>query len=104
MTKPTLDEELQKFKAIVRQIMRREATEERAKWSTMEARNKLPRLAKLGITAHQPGVAAYCKRNKEERQIVIESLPIQKVGSNPKAMKLFHEFKARDVETNMKQQ
>ena len=84
--------------------MRHEATEEQAKWFTMEARSKLRRLSKLGIIAHQPGVAAYCKTNEEERQVITESLLIQKVGSNPKSMKLYHELKARESEAKRNQQ
>ena len=104
MVKPTLDEELKKFKAIIRQIMRHEATDEQAKWFTMEARNKLRRLAKLGITAHQPGVAAYCKTSEEERLKITESLLIQKVGSSPKATKLYYDMKARGNEAKRQQQ
>ena len=53
------------------------------------SKEQIRRLAKLGITAHQPGAAAYCKTSEEERLKITESLLIQKVGSNPKAMKLY---------------
>ena len=80
---PTLDEELKSFKAIVRYIMRHEA----------EGRNRLRRLAKLGIIGHQPAIVAYCKVSMEERDTIIERLLKQKVGSNPKRMKTYYEYK-----------
>ena len=61
----------------------------------MDARNELRRLAKLGITGHQPAIAAYCQVNEEERQDTIEAILKQKVGNNSKAEKTHKEFKAR---------
>ena len=53
---------------------------------------KLRRLASLAILAHQPVVAAYCKVTDNEREAIIESLVLQKVGSNPKHMKIFKDM------------
>ena len=47
--KPTLDEELAKFKAIVRHITKHEANHQQAEWFKAESRLKLRRLASLGI-------------------------------------------------------
>ena len=51
------------------------------------------RLPGLGTLAHQPAIAAYCKVTKQERDTIIESLLMQKVGSNPKMMKQFKEMR-----------
>ena len=93
MSMPTLDEELKSFKAIVRHIMRREADSEQSKWFKAEGRNRLRRLAKLGIIGHQLAIVAYCKVSKEERDVIIENLLKQKVGSSPKTMKIFDDYK-----------
>ena len=88
---PTLDEELKSFKAIVRHIMRHEVENEQSKWFKAEGRNRLRRLAKLGIIGHQLAIVAYCKVSMEERDTIIECLLKQKVGSNPKNMKIYVE-------------
>ena len=87
--KLTLEEELAKFKAIVRHIARHEANHQKGDRFKVESRNKLGKLADLGIGAHQPAVAAYCKVSDKERETFIGSLLTQKVGSNHKNMKIF---------------
>ena len=62
----------------------------------MDSRAKLRRLAKLGVTGHQPAIAAYCRVTERERQAIIEAILKQKVGSNPKSTKAYMEFKARE--------
>ena len=95
VVRPTLDMELKTFKVVVRQITRHETSHQQAKWFTMEGRTKLRRLAKLGITGHQPAIAAYCKVDEGERQEITEAILKQKVGNNLKAEKNHQEFKAR---------
>ena len=95
VVKPTLDMELHTFKAIIRQIARHETTQQQAKWFTMESKTKLGGLAKLGITGHQPAIAAYCKVDDCEKQEITEAILKQKVGSNSKAENTYKEFKAR---------
>ena len=79
--------ELTTFKAVVRHITQHQTSHLQAKRFTMEARYELRRLAKLGITGHQPAIAAYCKANEEERQDAIEAILKQKVGNNSKEEK-----------------
>lgn len=91
--KPTLEEELAKFKPIVRHITRHEANHQQGNWFKAEGRSKLRRLANPGILVHQQAVVAYCKVPDTERDTIIESLLTQKVGSNPKHMKIFKEMR-----------
>ena len=58
-----------------------------------ESRVDLRRLAGLGTLAHQPAIDAYCSVTEHERNLIIESLLMQKVGSNPKAMKQYKEVR-----------
>ena len=48
-------------------------------------------MAALGTLARQPAIAAHCMALADERDTIIESLLMQKVGSNPKAMKQYKE-------------
>ena len=64
----------------------------------MDDRKKLRRLARLGITGHQPSIAAHCKMSESEREVVIASLLQQKVGSNPKVMKQYSEYRKKEQE------
>ena len=96
--KPSLEEELAKFKAIVRHITRHEANHQQGNGFKAESRSKLRRLANLGILAHQPAVVAYCKVSDIERETILESLLTPKVGSNPKIMKIFKEMRKTNEE------
>ena len=58
----------------------------------VENRKKLRRRAKLGILAHQPAVATYCRVTESERETIIENLLKQKVGCNPKSVEVFHDM------------
>ena len=88
-----------KLKAIVRHIARHEAHHNQSNRYKAESRSRLRRLANLGTLAHQPAIAAYCKVADSERETVIENLLMQKMGSNPKHMKIFKEIrKAKDEE------
>ena len=49
MSKPTLDEELKTFKAIVRHITKYEIEPKTARWFTADNRPSLRRLGNLGI-------------------------------------------------------
>ena len=89
--KPTLDEEIKSIKPIVRHIMRHETAVDQSKSFHAGSKNRLRRFAKLGLLAHQPAIAAYCKVIEEERGVIIESLLQQKVGSKPKSMKVYHD-------------
>ena len=93
--KPSLAEELSRFKAIFRHITRHETKQEQTSWFRMEERPNLRRLAPLGVEGHQPAIAAYVSMTVEERMQVTRNILMQKVGSNPKAMKIYDEHLAR---------
>ena len=56
----------------------------------MEERSRLRRLAELGITGHQPAIAAYVQITQEERIMITQSIMMQKVGSSSKNNKIHH--------------
>ena len=78
VTKPTLDEEIKQFKAIVRHIMKYEAEQEKAKWFRVGSRASLRRLSNLGISGHQPSIMAYSKMTKDEKDRITEAILKQK--------------------------
>ena len=55
---PIFNEELNTFKAIVRDIMKHEASIEDGPLFKAEKRDKIRRLAGLGVLAHQPAITA----------------------------------------------
>ena len=57
----------------------------------------------MGIIGHQPSIAAHCKMGEGEREVVIQSLLQQKVGSNPKVMKQYGEHRKKELEAKTKQ-
>ena len=91
--KPTVEEELVKFKAIVRHITRHEANHQQGDWFKVASRSELRRLASLCIFAHQVAVVAYCKVSDEERETIIDSLLTQSGELSQK-----HEGLQRDAE------
>ena len=93
--KPSLNDEIGRFKAIVRHITRHETTREQATWFRMENRMNFKRLAKLGVEGRQPAVAAFVKMTCQERRQAARSIMLQKVGNNPKAMKAYDEHIVR---------
>ena len=100
VSEPSLDDELKRFKAIVRHTMKHEAERKNTRWFLNDYRPQLRRLAKLGVAGHQPAFAAYCKVSEEERQATIEAILGQKVGANPKATKAYKNFIATSTETS----
>ena len=93
--RPTLNEEISRFKAIARYILKHDLDEREARWFTMETRSQHRRLADLGVYGHQPAIAAYIKMSGEEKQRIIEAIAQQKVGANPKSQKAIRELKER---------
>ena len=81
---PTLQKELTRFKAICRHIVKHEASHVGGKLFKAEHRQKLTRLAELGVRAHQPAIAAYCKVTAQERTTIINAILTQKAGTTPK--------------------
>ena len=92
---PTLKEELGRFKAICRHIMRHETDGDHAQWFHMEQRYGLRRLAKLGITGNQPAISAFVQMSQQEREDVARSIYMQKIGHNVKTMKQYDEHKKK---------
>jgi len=93
--KPTLDEELKTFKAIVRHIAKYEPEPEVIRWFQADNRPSLRRLGNLGINGHQPAIAAYCKMTGNEKEKVADAIMQQKVANNPKAEKQLAEHRER---------
>ena len=68
VTKPTLDEEIKLFKAIVRHVTKHEAEQEKVKWFRADTRASLRRLSDLGVSGHQPAIMAYCQMTKDAKR------------------------------------
>jgi len=97
-SKPTLDEELTLFKAIVRRITKYEAGPQASKWFQADNRPSLRRLGNLGINGHQPAIAVYCKLAGNEKEVVVDAIMKQKVADNPKAETQLAEHRERGVQ------
>ena len=69
---PNLHQEMQLFKATVRQITKHELNEEQSRWFHMNENHRWRRLANLGVTGNQAGIAAYCKTNQAEEQAITD--------------------------------
>ena len=95
VTKPTLDEEIKLFKAIVRHVKKHEAEQEKVKWFRADTRASLRRLSDLGVSGHQPAIMAYCQMTKIEKGQVVEAILKQKIVNNKKAEALFEEHRER---------
>ena len=97
---PTYGQELNRFKGIVRNIANHEMTQDHKKLFKMEDRQRLRRLALIGIKGHQPAIAALCKMSEEEKSRVVQSLMKQKIGAgaNSKSNKAIQEFAQRNLE------
>ena len=78
VAKPTLDEEIKLFKAIVRHITKFEIEPKEARWFIADNRPCLKRLGNLGINGHQPSITVYCKMAREEKQKVTDAIMKQK--------------------------
>ena len=97
---PTLDEEIEQFKAICRYILHTDLQEEQMKWFRMESRPQWRRLACLGIEGNQPAISAFCETSKEEDESIVEAILIQKIGANSQTIKAHAEVtKARKEAT-----
>ena len=64
----------------------------------MEQRQRLRRLADLGVEGHQPAIAAYVKMSEQEKERVALSIISQKVGANPKNLRSYEEHLKRSKE------
>ena len=49
-----------------------------------------------GINANQLAMAAMCKLDQHEKQVIAEAILQQKVGANAKAAKQYHEHVERE--------
>lgn len=95
MSKPTLDEELKTFKAIVGHITKYEIEPKAVRWFTADNRPSIRRLSNIGISGHQPAIAAYCKMTGDEKETITDAIMKQKVANNPKAEKQLAEHRER---------
>jgi hypothetical protein len=90
--KPSLDEELKRFKAIVRHIGRHETGQEHAGWFDMERRANLRRLGDLAVVGNQPAIMATVRMSDAEKAKVTRCIMLQKIGSDAKCMKRYDEL------------
>ena len=84
ITKPTLDEEIKLFKALVRHIFKHEVKYGKGKWFRMDNRSNLRRLNDLGISGHQLALMAFCQMTKSEKAQITEAILKQKIANNKK--------------------
>ena len=99
VVKPTLDEEMKRFKAIVRYITSHDLPHDQSKWFRLEPRAALRRLAPLGIDGNQPAIAGYCQITGDAQREITKALLLQKIGANPQATKIFNELDTRQQNT-----
>ena len=95
VTKPSLDEELKLFKAIVRHVTKHEAEMGKNNWFKIDARANLRRLNDLGVSGHQPAIKVYCQMTKQEKAQVVEAILKQKTANNKKAEAIYIEHRER---------
>ena len=82
-----LQEEVVTFKTIMRDIAMHGAKHDDTMIFRVEQRQHLRRLAGLGVLAHQPAIAEYCKTTEEERGKMALCILQQKSESNPGELK-----------------
>jgi len=87
IVKPTLDEEIKRFKSIIRHITKHEGGSEHAGWFEMEKRAHLRRLGTLGIVGNQPAINATIKMTEDEKKNVARCIFEQKLGTDGKSLK-----------------
>jgi len=87
VVKPSMNDEVKRFKAIVRHITSHDLPEDQKSWFKSEPRAALRRLAPLGVEGNQPAIAAYCFVSKSEQAMIKKAILGQKIGANPKAAK-----------------
>ena len=56
-----------------------------------EKRQRLRRLAGLGIAGRQPAIAGYCQTNSDERDQIVQAIILQKVGGASSVAKQVNE-------------
>ena len=93
VVRPSLDEELKRFKAIVRHIAKHEMQEDQGNKFEMEKRAQLKRLAPLGVVGSQPAIKGWVKMTPAEQEKVARSIMLQKLGADVKCTKRYDELK-----------
>ena len=84
ITKPTLDDELKLFKAIVRHVTRHEVKNGKGNMHRGDNRASLRRLNDLGVSGHQPAIMAFCQMAKREKTKITEAILKQKLPTTRK--------------------
>ena len=101
ITKPTLDEEIKVFKALVRHIFKHEVKHGKGKRFRMDNRSNLRRLNDLGISGHQPALMAFCQMtNSEKKEQITEAILKQRIA-NKKAETLDAEHRERMIKAEV---
>ena len=91
VSKPSFDEEIKTFKAVVRHIAKYEGKQGKTGWFQMDNRPNLRRLNDLGVTGHQPAIKAYCQITGQEKEKIVEASLNQKNGNNKKVETIYIE-------------
>ena len=95
ISKPTYDEEIKLFKAVVRHIVKYEGEQGKANWFQTDTRANLRRLNDLGISGHQPAIKAFCQIAKQEKDQIVEAILKQKNANNKKAETIYKEHQEK---------
>ena len=85
----SLAEELEAFKKVVRHTTRQDGDAEQAKWFHGDAKPQYRRLKGLGITEHQPAIAANCEVDPITMLEIEEAIITQKARCTAKQLKHF---------------
>ena len=91
----SLAEELEAFKRIVRHTTRQDGDAEQAKWFHGDTKPQYRRLKGLGITEHQPAIAANCEVDPITMMEIEEAIVMQKARCTPKQLKHFKDARLK---------
>ena len=92
VARATYEQEIKRFKAIVREVTRHGLDDRKRVWFHMESRRYHRRLVPLGIHGNQPAIAVYCQTTEEEQGRLVEALLQQKIGATSIMLKKIREY------------
>ena len=95
----SLAEKIEAFKRVVRHTTRQDGDAEQAKWFHGDTKPQYRRLKALGITEHQPAIAANCEVDPITMMDVEEAIVMQKARCTLKQLKHFKDARLRTDET-----
>ena len=74
IAKPILEQELKRFKAIVRHIAKQEVGGDQGNWFLMDKRANLRRLGPFAVWGNQPATAVHVEMSDDEIQVVTRAI------------------------------